>query len=102
MEALFAAADLVVLPYRHIDQSGVLFQAMRFGVPVVASRVGEFEADVTLELGELAKPGDINDLVDALERWAARRHAISRERIRTLAKSYEWPKTVKVLRTAYA
>ena len=38
----FAQADVVVLPYREIEQSGVLFTAMGFGAPVVASDVGGF------------------------------------------------------------
>jgi glycosyltransferase involved in cell wall biosynthesis len=36
----FAAADALVMPYRRISQSGVLFLALALGVPVVASRVG--------------------------------------------------------------
>ena len=36
----FAAADVVVMPYRAISQSGVLFLALSLGVPVVATRVG--------------------------------------------------------------
>ena len=32
----FRAADLVVLPYREIDQSGVLFTALAFGKPLLS------------------------------------------------------------------
>ena len=39
---LFARADLVVLPYREIDQSGVLFTALAFGKPLLVSDVGGF------------------------------------------------------------
>jgi len=35
-------ADVVVLPYRRIDQSGVLFAALALGRPIVASNVGGF------------------------------------------------------------
>ena len=35
--AYFRRADLVVLPYREIDQSGVLFTALAFGAPLVLS-----------------------------------------------------------------
>ena len=38
----FEAADLVVLPYREIDQSGVLFTALAFGKPLLLSAVGGF------------------------------------------------------------
>ena len=36
--ALFRRADLVVLPYREIDQSGVLFTALAFGRPAAPQR----------------------------------------------------------------
>jgi glycosyltransferase involved in cell wall biosynthesis len=36
----FATADVLVMPYRHISQSGVLYLALSLGVPVVATDVG--------------------------------------------------------------
>ena len=42
LPAYFQRADLVVLPYRGIDQSGVLFTALAFGVPLLLSDVGGF------------------------------------------------------------
>jgi glycosyltransferase involved in cell wall biosynthesis len=47
--ALFRRADVVVLPYRAIDQSGVLYTALAFGKPIVVTSVGGF--------GELAAEG---------------------------------------------
>jgi glycosyltransferase involved in cell wall biosynthesis len=38
--AYFARADVVALPYREIDQSGVLATALAFGRPLLVSRVG--------------------------------------------------------------
>ncbi len=46
----FAAADVLVMPYRHISQSGVLYLALSLGVPVVATRVGA--------LPEMLRDGD--------------------------------------------
>ena len=40
-----ARADLVVLPYREIDQSGVLFTALAFGSPLLLSDVGRLPRD---------------------------------------------------------
>lgn len=40
--AFMQRADVVALPYRQIDQSGVLFTALAFGKPILASRVGGF------------------------------------------------------------
>jgi glycosyltransferase involved in cell wall biosynthesis len=42
MRAYFRRADLVVLPYRQADQSGVLFTALAFGKPLLLSDVGGF------------------------------------------------------------
>jgi glycosyltransferase involved in cell wall biosynthesis len=39
---LLGSADIVALPYREIDASGVLMTAISAGVPIVATRVGLF------------------------------------------------------------
>jgi glycosyltransferase involved in cell wall biosynthesis len=46
--AFFRRADIVALPYREIDQSGVLYTALAFGKPIVVSSVGGF-AEVAAE-----------------------------------------------------
>jgi glycosyltransferase involved in cell wall biosynthesis len=40
--SLLGAADIIALPYREIDASGVLMTAISAGVPIVASKVGLF------------------------------------------------------------
>ena len=45
LPAYFQRADLVVLPYREIDQSGVLFTALAFGKPLLLSDVGGLPRD---------------------------------------------------------
>ena len=42
LPALFARAQLVVLPYREAEASGVLFTALAFGRPLLLSDVGAF------------------------------------------------------------
>lgn len=62
-------ADVVVLPYRAVYQSGVLQLAQTFGVPVVASHVGAFpEAVVDGEDGLLHEPEDSGSLASSLAR----------------------------------
>jgi glycosyltransferase involved in cell wall biosynthesis len=39
---LLSSADIIALPYRDIDASGVLMTAISAGVPLVATRVGLF------------------------------------------------------------
>jgi len=46
VEAYFIASDCVALPYRSIYQSGIIFMAYTFGLPVLASDVGNFRQDV--------------------------------------------------------
>jgi glycosyltransferase involved in cell wall biosynthesis len=56
--ALFRRADLAVLPYREIDQSGVLFTALGAGTPLVLSAVGGFPEIAAAGAAELVAPGD--------------------------------------------
>ena len=44
---LFRSASIVALPYRAIDQSGVLMTAVAFGKAIVASRTGGFPEVIT-------------------------------------------------------
>jgi glycosyltransferase involved in cell wall biosynthesis len=62
----FRAADLVVLPYREIDQSGVLFTALAFGKPLLLSAVGGFPEIAETGAAELVPPGEPDALADAL------------------------------------
>ncbi len=90
----FAAADVLVMPYRHISQSGVLYLALSLGVPVVATRVGA--------LPEMLRDGDSAVLVP-LESPSALAEALIRvlgdpglrdrlaEGGRRVAKEHSWP-----------
>jgi glycosyltransferase involved in cell wall biosynthesis len=64
LAAAFRAADLVVLPYREIDQSGVLFTALAFGKPLLLTAVGGFPE---ITAAEHVPPGDPDALAAALE-----------------------------------
>ncbi|HYI81158.1 MAG TPA: glycosyltransferase [Thermoleophilaceae bacterium] len=52
LPAYFRRADVVALPYRDIDQSGVLYTALAFGKAIVASSIGGF-AEVAEDHGAL-------------------------------------------------
>lgn len=100
-QALFVGSDVLAMPYRHIDQSGVLFQALRFGLPIVATRVGAFERYVSNDIGELCAAGSADDLRLALQRFSARKSGISRNAIMERGRAYEWPSTVRALQGTY-
>ena len=84
-------ADLVVLPYRHADQSGVLYTALAFGKPMVLTSVGGFT-----ELGDAARlvpPGDEGALAAAINELLA--DPAERERLAAAATAaasgrYSW------------
>lgn len=65
--ALMRRADVVVLPYREIEQSGVLYTALAFGKPLILSSVGGF-TEVAEDHGaaRLVAPGDASGLAAAL------------------------------------
>src|SRR5215208_4761751 len=69
--AWFRRADLVVLPYREIDQSGVLFTALAFGKPLLLSSVGGFPEIAETGAAELFAAGDRAALHIALQRLLA-------------------------------
>jgi glycosyltransferase involved in cell wall biosynthesis len=46
MEVYLKAADVMVLPYNEIFQSGVLFLGYSFGLPVIATDVGSFREEI--------------------------------------------------------
>jgi glycosyltransferase involved in cell wall biosynthesis len=57
-----------VLPYREIDQSGVLFTALAFGVPLLLSAVGGFPELAAEGAAALVPPGDAAALAGELRR----------------------------------
>lgn len=67
LPAYFRAASLVVLPYREIDQSGVLFTALAFGRPLLLTDVGGFPEMAATGAARVVAAGDPGALHDALE-----------------------------------
>ena len=69
-EVYFKASDVLVLPYTHIYQSGVLFLGHSFGLPVLASDVGSLRDDIaTGETGFIFRPEDAEDLLRCLREY---------------------------------
>ena len=69
-EVYFKAADVLALPYEEIFQSGVLFLAYSFGLPVVAADVGALKEDVVEgRTGFTCAPKDTAALALALVRY---------------------------------
>jgi glycosyltransferase involved in cell wall biosynthesis len=67
LPAFFRRADLVALPHRNVDVSGVLFAGLAFGKAMVMSDVGGFRELVAEHgAGELVPPGDPDALAAAI------------------------------------
>jgi glycosyltransferase involved in cell wall biosynthesis len=59
-----------VLPYTQIFQSGVLFLAYSFGLPVIAADVGSLKEDIIEgRTGLVFEPENADDLARALRRY---------------------------------
>jgi len=100
----FRAADLVVLPYREIDQSGVLFTALAFGKPLLLSDVGGFPEVAATGAAELVAAGDADALAAALSALLA--DAGRRERLAAAARAaaagpYGWDAIARRTLTLY-
>ncbi len=103
--AYFRRADLVVLPYRQIDQSGVLFTALAFGKPLLLSAVGGFPEVAATGAAELVPPGDVAAWHGALARLLA--DSSARARLASAARAaaagpYAWEGIAKRTLSLYA
>ncbi|MGZ4268742.1 MAG: glycosyltransferase [Solirubrobacteraceae bacterium] len=91
--ALLARADLVVLPYRDIDQSGVLFAALGAGRPLVLSDVGGFPEVAATGAARVVPAGDAGALRTALTGLLGddvARAAMAERARRAAAERYGW------------
>jgi glycosyltransferase involved in cell wall biosynthesis len=69
-ELYFKAADVAVLPYTGIFQSGILFLAYSFGLPVIATDVGSFAEDIIEDkTGSICKPRDSDALAATIQNY---------------------------------
>jgi glycosyltransferase involved in cell wall biosynthesis len=107
-ELYFKAADVAVLPYTDIFQSGVLFLSYSFGLPVIATHVGSFADDVVVgRTGFLCMPCDSIDLAKVVEKYFEsdlfQSLETHRERIRAHASAkHSWDIVGETTRDLYA
>jgi len=93
LPAYFRRADLVVLPYREIDQSGVLFTALAFGKPLLLSDVGGFPEIAATGAARTFAAGDAAALHAALRELlgdAGARSALAARARELAAGEYSW------------
>ncbi|WP_445147880.1 glycosyltransferase family 4 protein [Baekduia sp. Peel2402] len=105
LAAVLQRADLVTLPYREIDQSGVLYAALGLGRPLLLSAVGGFPEVAATGAAELVAPNDPQALHDALAALLAdpdRRAALAVAARAAAAASYSWDAVAEQHRAVYA
>ena len=69
-EVYFKASDVLILPYTHVFQSGVLFLGYNFGLPAIAADVGSLKEEIIEgQTGFVFKPRDSSDLAKTIRRY---------------------------------
>lgn len=108
VEVYFKAADVLVVPYVQIFQSGVPFLAYSFGLPVIASDVGALREDIVEgRTGFMCRPQDPADLTQTIGHFFrsalyAQRDA-ARASIRQHAlENHSWATVAAVTQAVYA
>jgi|ERR1700730_473776 D-inositol-3-phosphate glycosyltransferase len=107
VELYFKAADVVIVPYVHIFQSGVPFLAYSFGLPIVATDVGSLREDVVEgKTGFICKARDPLDLAKSIESYFSselyRLLDARRQEIRDIAnEKYSWTRVGDITRGVY-
>ena len=87
------------MPYRHIDQSGVLMTVLTYGKPIIASNLGGFKEIIKDgKHGKLVEPGNPQDLADALTEILKNRD-LTNEMGKSVKKlSLNWPDWKEIAR----
>lgn len=74
----FAAADIVVQPYRSATQSGILNVAYSFGVPAVVTKVGGLEEYVENNVtGIVVEPNSTEAICEGVNRYYTLRDSVN-------------------------
>jgi D-inositol-3-phosphate glycosyltransferase len=108
VEVYFKAADVVVIPYVEIFQSGVPFLSYSFGLPVIATDVGSLRQDIVEgRTGFVCRREDSSDLARTIVKYFAselfRDLENRRLDIRQYANErYSWAKVAAIATSVYS
>ena len=95
----FAAADVVLAPYRIEAQSGVALTAFHFGRPVIATRVGGLPEIIDGANGILIPAEDPAALARAVDEFfTARDHPAMERAAYATARKHSWPEYASVFK----
>jgi len=102
--AIFHRADLVALPYRDAEHSGVLYTALAFGKPMVLSEVGGFPELAETGAARLVPPEDVPALASTLAELVAddsARVELAAAAERAAAGPYSWDRAAEQTLSLY-
>lgn len=97
----FNAADAIVLPYRHIDQSGVVFLAFKYGLPIIAFDVGAFSEYIDENSGIIVEEISAESLKDAMIDFVNTKEKYCRKTIMENSEKFAWNKVVQGILPLY-
>lgn len=89
-EVFFKASNVLCLPYRNIYQSGLVFLAPRFGLPIVTTDVGSMREFIGEDMGLIARSNDVPGIRDALTAFFGRQENFQKEHIQQVGRKYRW------------
>lgn len=105
ISAFYSCADLIVLPYRKIYQSGVLLMAMSYGVPVLASDLPGMKEIVHDEVnGYLFEAGNAESLAKKLTQVLSAEESLSKvvsNASKDMETSFSWDEIALKTLTTY-
>ncbi len=102
--AYFRRADLVALPYREVEQSGVLHTALALGTPLLLSAVGGFPEIAERGAARLVEPGSVDSLRAGLVELLAdegARAELSRAGLALAAGEHSWRNAAALTENLY-
>jgi glycosyltransferase involved in cell wall biosynthesis len=104
LPSYFRRADVVALPYREVDQSGVLYTALAFGAPLLLSAVGGFPEIAARGAAQLVEPGSLESLraglVQLLDDPDGRRR-MSEAALRLAREDHSWDAAAEATENLY-
>jgi glycosyltransferase involved in cell wall biosynthesis len=107
-ELFFKAADVLILPYTRVFQSGVLFLGYSFGLPAIAADVGNLKEEIIEgETGFVFKRRDSSDLARRIDQYFKselfRNLETRRAQIKEYANErYSWSKVAAITTRVYS
>ena len=107
-ELYFKAADVLILPYTHVFQSGVLFLGYSFGLPAIAAGVGSLNEEIIEgDTGFVFRPKDSVDLAAKINKYFQSELFLNLETRRSEIKvyaneRYSWNSVASITTSVYS